>query len=487
MQHEELDRSLFRGIAWTAVFRWGTQLVSWVATLYAVRRLDPGDYGIVAMAMVPVGLVRMVEDFGFDSVLVQDRSLTKAEISRLAGLVLLTAVGIAVLLGLISVPAARFFAEPGVVAVICALAPLIVLDAAQVLPRARLQIDLHYGTLAAIGALQGCVTAATLAFCAWLGLGHWALVLNTLAGAAVATVLLVWLRPYRPARPAGLRTLLRPITAGWRVLVSRAGWYAYTSADQAVIGRVLGKEILGTYSFALTFSTLPVVEGTSVVSKVVPGVFSAVQRSPESLRRYFLMLTELIAYLAFPAALGLALVSDSLIHVVLGSKWAGAIEPLRILCLYAACYAAQLLTSHVLMWTGQFRANMWLTLLSAVGLPIAFWIGASSNGVAGVAWGWAIGFPLLSLPGLVIALRTARTSFASFFGALAPAALGCVVMGAAVESLRRFGPFALDSLTGLFVQIVVGIVVYAACMWLLFGARLRVLARAMMGLRAATS
>lgn len=29
MQHEELDRSLFRGIAWTAVFRW--------ATLYAAR------------------------------------------------------------------------------------------------------------------------------------------------------------------------------------------------------------------------------------------------------------------------------------------------------------------------------------------------------------------------------------------------------------------------------------------------------------------
>ncbi|MGE0581105.1 MAG: lipopolysaccharide biosynthesis protein [Steroidobacteraceae bacterium] len=486
MQHEELDRSLFRGIAWTAVFRWATQLVSWVATLYAVRRLDPGDYGLVAMAMVPVGLVRMVEDFGFESVLVQDRSLTTAETARLAGLLLLAGAAIALLLGLASVPVAHFFSEPGVVALVCALAPLIVLDAAQVLPRARLQIDLHYGTLAAIGALQGCVTAATLATCAWLGLGHWALVLNTLAGAVAATLALLWLRPYRPARPAGLRALLRPILAGWRVLVSRAGWYTYTNADQAVIGRLLGKEVLGTYSFALTFSTLPIQEVTSVVSKVVPGVFSAVQRSPESLRRYFLMLTELVAYLAFPAAAGLALVADSLIHVVLGTKWVAAIEPLRILCLYAAGYAAQLLSSHVLMWTGQFRANMWLTLLSAAGLPLAFWLGAS-QGVAGVAWAWAIAFPLFSLPGLIMALRTAKTPFAAFLGALAPAASGCLVMGAAVELLRRFGPFAFDSLAGLSAQILVGVVVYAASMWLLYAARLRTLAGAMRGLRAATS
>lgn len=485
MQNEELDRSLFRGIAWTAVFRWTTQLVSWVATLYAVRRLDPEDYGIVAMAMVPVGLVRMVEDFGFDSVLVQDRSLTTGDTARLAGLLLLAGTGIALLLGLVSVPVAHFFTEPGVIAIVCALSPLIVLDAAQVLPRARLQIDLRYGTLAAIGALQGCVTATTLAVCAWLGLGHWALVLNTLTGAVAATTALLWLRPYRPARPAGLRALLRPIIAGWRVLVSRAGWYTYTNADQAIIGRILGKEVLGTYSFALTFSTLPVQEVTSVVSKVVPGVFSAVQRSPDSLRRYFLMLTELVAYFAFPAALGLALVADSLIYVVLGAKWAAAIEPLRILCLYAAGYAAQLLSSHVLMWTGQFRANMWLTMLSAVGLPLAFWL-AASQGVSGVAWAWAIGFPLFSVPGLVIALRTAKMSFASFFGALVPAASGCLIMGSVVELLRRFSPFVLDSLAGLFAQIVVGVVVYAAFMWLRYKTRLRTLAVAMKGLRAAT-
>jgi O-antigen/teichoic acid export membrane protein len=39
----------------------------------AARLLVPGDYGIMSMAMLAVGLVRMVDDLGLDAVLVQDR------------------------------------------------------------------------------------------------------------------------------------------------------------------------------------------------------------------------------------------------------------------------------------------------------------------------------------------------------------------------------------------------------------------------------
>ncbi|HJR03044.1 MAG TPA: oligosaccharide flippase family protein, partial [Methylomirabilota bacterium] len=70
-----LDRALVSGIAWTALFRWSAQLVSWVATAFAARLLTPGDYGIVSMATIGIGLIRMVEDFGLDSILVQDRSI----------------------------------------------------------------------------------------------------------------------------------------------------------------------------------------------------------------------------------------------------------------------------------------------------------------------------------------------------------------------------------------------------------------------------
>ena len=49
-----LDRSLLRGLAWTGIAKWTTQLLRWVATFAIARLLTPEDYGLVGMAMVYV-------------------------------------------------------------------------------------------------------------------------------------------------------------------------------------------------------------------------------------------------------------------------------------------------------------------------------------------------------------------------------------------------------------------------------------------------
>ena len=58
---------------------------------------------------------------------------------------------------------------------------------------------------------------------------------------------------------------------------SRIAWYGYTNIDQTLVGRVLGKDALGAYSFAVTFSTIAQQEVGAVVSRVVPGIFSEIQ------------------------------------------------------------------------------------------------------------------------------------------------------------------------------------------------------------------
>ena len=163
-----------------------------------------------------------------------------------------------------------------------------------------------------------------------------------------------------------------PLQQGWRILASRAAWYGYSNADQTIIGKVLGPDALGAYSFATTFSTLAQQEVGSIVSRVVPGIFSEVQTRVPELRRYFLLLTELLAVIAFPMAIGLALLADLLIPMLLGPKWNATVAPLQLLCLYSAFLSSQMLLSHVLMWTGQFRVNMWCTIFTGVTMPLVF-------------------------------------------------------------------------------------------------------------------
>src|SRR5882724_106155 len=175
-----LDRSLVSGIAWTAVLRWSAQFFSWVATLYAARLLQPGDYGLVAMATLGIGMARMVEDFGLDAILVQDRSIIGQKQSQLAGLLIALGVVLCAMFVLLAQPLAVFFKEPHVGGIVMALSLLFLFDAVQVVPRAQMQRLLQFERLAVVTFVQVVATSILLVSSARAGLGHWSLVINTL-------------------------------------------------------------------------------------------------------------------------------------------------------------------------------------------------------------------------------------------------------------------------------------------------------------------
>jgi teichuronic acid exporter len=478
-----IDRALLSGIAWTAILRWGAQLVSWVATFYAVRLLVPADYGLVSMAMVAIGMARMVEDFGMDAILVQDRSVVGQAESRLAGFLLGVSFTLCGLFILLAHPVAAFFREPKIETIIRVFSLLFVLDALQVVPRARLQRELRFQALAVVTFVQVAATSIILVASVRTGLGHWSLVLNTLGGAIVTTaVLFVWC-PYKIAWPSDLRKISTPLLQGWRILASRAAWYGYSNADQTIIGRFLGKDALGAYSFAQTLSSLSIQEVGAIFSRVVPGIFSQLQDSIPLLRRYFLLLTQLLAVITFPMAIGLVVTADLFVPLLLGPEWVSVIVPLRLLSLYTAYLSSQLLTSHVLMWTGQFRINMWCAILTGIAMPLAFLV-TIGGGLQGIGWAWLLVFPIVNAPSLVFAFRTIEISVWQWLDSLKPALSGCAAMCIAVAAVRTALPASLPLVAITAVSVLAGAVVYFAVIW--FGFRKRVdtmlnLARAVRG------
>lgn len=465
-----LDRSLVTGVAWTAVMRWISQAISWVSTLYVARLLSPGDYGLFAMASIPIGLARMVEDLGLDAIIVQDRTLSRQDLSRLAGAALLLGVFLSALFVALSLPVASYFNEPAVMALVCALSLTFIIDSFQVLPRALLQRDLEFRRLAWLYGGQALVGASMAAGCATLGLGYWSLAISTLAGNAFLTIALCLSRPYALSWPRNSGRLAHSFLSGWHMIVSRAGWYAYSNADSTLIGRFLGKDALGVFGFAMTFAILPLQEVTTQVSKVIPGIFSTVQADKDKLRRYLLMLTEAISYLTFPMSFGLALTADDLVLFALGDKWTAVILPLQILCLYVGMNTGQVLLGHVLLWTGHFRANMWLILFCMLVLPLCFYLGLP-YGIPGVAWGWVIGFPISVIPAFILVFRILDMTWCAYGKTLLPALTACLVMSAAVLTLRQALPETWPHALRLSLQVAVGALAYTIVLFALFRAR----------------
>jgi teichuronic acid exporter len=471
----ELDRSLIRGIAWTGAMRWATQLVGWASTLVVARLLAPTDYGLVGMSMVYLGFMQLVNEFGLGAVIVQRRALTSEQIARLGGFALALGAGFVLLSTLLAPVVARFFAEPAVRWIIPVASLTFLTGAFQVVPQALLTRDLDFRRLAwADGAEALLAAAMTLGF-AWLGLRYWALVLGPLTGRVVsATLVNVW-RPHGVAWPRRFGTIAGEVSFGWHLVVSRLAWYLYSDADFAVVGRVLGKVALGAYTIGWTISSIPIDRVTALVSSVTPPVFSAVQHDPAALQRYLKNLTEGLAFITFPASIGIALVADEFVPAVLGQQWHAAIAPLQLLACSAALRSVHPLLPQVIVSTGHAKRNMQFALIGTLILPALFYLG-THWGAAGVAAAWLIGHPLFVMPlFLWYALRLTKLPLSDYLRSLLPAASSTLAMAAAVLGLRWLTPAAWGLGLRLATQVATGVLVYAAVLYYAHGQRVRAL------------
>lgn len=471
----DLDHSLIRGIAWMGAVRWSTQLVSWGATLMVARLLRPTDYGLVGMAIVCFGFLQLVNELGLGAAIVQRRDLTGDQIARLGGLAVLFGGGFVILSVLLSGAVAQFFGEAAVRWIILVFSFTFLTSALQIVPRALLTRDLDFRRLALADGAEALVAACTTLALAAVGLRYWALVFGPLVGRVTTTVLTnVW-RPHRLAWPRESHSIAGAVNFGWQVVVARIAWYFYSSADFILVGRVLGKAALGTYMLGSTIAGIPVDRVSVLLASVMPAVFSAVQHDRLALRRYLRNLTEGLAFITFPASVGIALIADDLVLLALGEHWRSAILPLRLLALSSALRSVSMLLPQLAISTGHARRNMQLTILSALILPGLFYVG-TRWGTAGVAAAWVVGHPVCVIPlFLVHALHLTGLPLSEYLGALSPAAAGTLGMAGAVLGLRWVMPDWWHPGAGLAMQVIIGALVYAAVLYTAYPQRIRAL------------
>lgn len=464
-----LDRSLARGIAWTGGVKWLTSLLTWGITLLIARILVPADYGLFGMAMVFIGLAQLTSDVGLAAAIIQAPRLSEPLAARLGGAALMISVGIAALSMGASGIMAYFFREDAVRWIICALSFAFILRGVQTLRRAIMTRELRFRQIAWIEGAEAAVSSVSTLVYAMLGLRYWSLVGGLLTGVTVSTALFVAHCPHRIRFPRRIEELEGTLKVGAQVFGGQVAWYAYSTADMIVVGRMLGTAALGAYTFAWVIASIAVERIAALMGRVTPAIFAAVQRDHAAVRRYVLSLTEGLGLITMPICIGIALAADLIVHVGLGEGWVAAIAPMRILALYAAVRCVTVILPQVLVYTGHARQSMRFNLI-ALGIVVpSFIVGATIGGTSGVALAWVVTLPALTLFTYLRYLgATFGLSLGSYFGALRPAVGATLVMAAAVLALR----FALRDGTvplawELVATVAIGVVSYGGVVWAL--------------------
>jgi PST family polysaccharide transporter len=429
------------------------------------KLLLPADYGIVGMALVVIGLVNQVAEFGLGAAVVQHRDLSAHTQRRLVGVALLLAVVFASVTAASAPLVAAFYSQAALLLVLPALSVRFLIDAFATVPRAILARDLRFRTLALIEAAESTVMAATGLIVAYLTRSYWALIAANLASGVAFAVLANVNAPVGPRWPGRLGELRPLLTFGRDLVLSRLAWFSFSNADFVVVGRLLGKEALGAYTLAWNIASAPAEKFAGLVLSVAPAILSDAKSQAGEVRRLFLGMVQGVSLVIFPLATGLALVAEPLVLTVLGPAWAPAIGPLRFLALAFILRSLATLEPVVLLARHETYVDRNMMAFFAVVAPIAFMVG-SRWGSTGVAASWLLMMPALSLPLQArYVWRRIDVTWGNWLGAVWPGASSAAVMSAVVLAVAAMRPFEDRALT-MAVQIVCGAAAYVGMLCL---------------------
>jgi PST family polysaccharide transporter len=465
-----LDARFAGGLAWTAGAKWATQALTWASVLAVARLLSPADFGVAEIAGMFFALTNILAEFGIGTAVLHMPELDRRALGQLHMFSLLLCTGIFGLSVLAAPGLAWFFRSDHIVFFAVTNVGFLI-TGIQAVPLGLLQRDMDYRRLALLEALTATITTTVTVIAAWYGWGFWSLLVGFNSGKISGTVLLCYWKqvPFRWPHWADIR---KPVEMGRHVAVSRIAAAAYGYADGIVIGRTMGEAVLGTYRMAMNLASAPAEKISSLIMRTATPLFANVMDDLALVRRYYLIMVELLSLAVLPLMLGLAIVAPQAVLLILGPKWVAATGPLRWLGLFMIMRVLGVVAEQVLVSQRLTRFTMRMSMLSLAIMPVAFFLAARWKGPEGVAAAWIVLSPVTILPLLIILLRSIKLSFREYATALLPALAGSAVMCLALFGINSRLPVSWPVTVRLAVQVSMGGAVYAGFILSFFRARI---------------
>jgi PST family polysaccharide transporter len=407
------------------------------STMVLARLLMPQDYGLVAMVTAITGFVALFKDLGLSMASIQRAQINHSQVSTLFWINVTLSFTLALLLALGAPVISRFYNEPRLILITLILAGTFVLSGLTVQHEAMLRRQMRFSTLAVIDIGSLVLAITTGITMALRGAGYWALVGSSVVS-SVTYVVLVWVfcswRPGWPVRKAGIRSML---AFGGHLTSFNVVNYFARNLDQILLGRFWGPGILGLYGRAYSLMMLPINQVREPLNAVAIPALSHIQNDPIRYKKFYIKLVTLLAFITMPLMVFLFICANEVVGLLLGSKWSGAVNIFKILCIVAFIQPVASTVGLVLISLGQSKRYFTIGIINSIIVVIAFILGLP-RGAIGVATAYTIVNYVMIGPTLWYCFRRSPMSITDFFSAISRPAVASLCMGAAILSFYSF-------------------------------------------------
>lgn len=461
-----MRKEMARGAAWMVAFRLFDRSIGIISTAVLARLLVPADFGLVAMAMSVIAVIELATAFSFEVALIQKADPSREHYDSAWTLNILMALGGALVTAALALPAAGWYGDPRLVAVMLAISGGWLFAGFENPGTANFRRRMDFSSEFRFMATKRVVTFAVTMIAAVTLRSYWALVIGMITGRVAGVALSYAMEPFRP----------RPSLARARELMSFSGWLlannvvgvALSRLPHFAVGRLHGAQALGAYTVGSEIAQLAHTELVAPINRAMFPGYARLVADPDAFRRVCVDATAAILMVVLPVSFAVAVFAQPIVRILLGEQWASTVPLIQVLAFAGAVTAVT--SNNGAAYIALGRPHL-LTLILATRLAV----------FVGVAWAYAVGRDLVAvaytelaaalaslLVSLPLLLRVVKIRAADYlaclwrpaFASTAAAGLVYLLTGPAQPGLS-----VLESMLRLAAGLPVGALAYVGALW----------------------
>ncbi len=467
-----VGQKAFKGASWLALFKFISQLCSWIITILVARILTPDDYGLMTKATIITGYAMIFNELGLGAAIIQRPKLKQKELSSIFWF----ALGIGIILGiicfLVAYPTAWIFHDRRVIPITQAVSILFVLGALQIVPLNLLKKELEFKKIGLIEMTGIIVSSLCMYAIARMGGGVWTLLGGHIIRNSTKVALTYLYSGWFPQVFYKHGIVKSYLKFGITVALGESLFYVYDKSDRFLAGRVWSSSVLGYYTFALQLAKIPVEKIVVLINQVSFPAFAKLQNRPEEFKKFYLDTVEITTAIVLPLFVGGYLAGDELVRVLLNPKWYPMTFIFKMLCLAQIITAVNAINNFVHIAQGRPKWSLAFNAMMAFLLPPSFYF-AAKYGLNAIVIPWFSTYLALCILWIGMTIRKCCIGLTDYLKAILMPIQGTILLVGAIHILMILlkRVHISSDLQILTCQILLGVSVYSSFV-LIFGRNL---------------
>ncbi len=354
--------SSFSHYGWSAINRFGVQLIGFFGNVIIARQLSPDDYGLVAMLSIFLGIAWNLTESGFADYLIVKADADKRDFSTIFVHNLFISV---LLYGALYVAApyiASFYHRHELTAITRVIGLSIVLKAITLTEFTRMRKELQFKSSAVIQLASSLVSVIVGYVLAIYGFGYWAIVSQTLVIALTNLLMIVIANGWYPRfhfdwnRYKAMRGFSNNMLFSY--FTNQIGQNIYS----VFIGKFQSSVLLGFYNQATKINDA-CFQGINAVILTTSYPLLAKEKDREVRKEMYGKVLNHFLFIQFFLCFFIIGAAYPLMYILFGTKWLPTAPYLQLLTLALLFYPLTTLNSNIIKVEGKSALYRNLTFL----------------------------------------------------------------------------------------------------------------------------